>query len=134
MLPFTLGENRNHLVRLRRVFSTGGSLISDAKLQQLYTTMLRCRLLTERARRAHNRNGSASLYAASVGQEAIATGCAIDLRPEDAIACHESIASRVVAGLVKGVPLNAAVAELYADRCTPPSPPKHSSAPRPAWP
>ena len=60
--------------------STGGSLISDAKLKQLYTIMLQCRLLTERARRAHNRNGSASLYAASVGQEAIATGCAIDLR------------------------------------------------------
>jgi Dehydrogenase E1 component len=69
--------------------STGGSLISDAKLKQLYTTMLQCRLLTERARRAHNGN---------------------------AIASHESIASRVVAGLVKRVPLNATVAELYADR------------------
>jgi TPP-dependent pyruvate/acetoin dehydrogenase alpha subunit len=97
------------------VVSTGGSLISDAKLKQLYTTMLQCRLLTERARRAHNRNGSASLYAAAVGQEAIATGCAIDLRPEDAIACHESIASRIIAGLVKRVPLNATVAELYAN-------------------
>ena len=31
--------------------STGGSLISDAKLKQLYTTMVQCRLLTERARR-----------------------------------------------------------------------------------
>lgn len=93
--------------------STGGSLISDAKLKQLYSTMLQCRLLTEGARRAHHRNGSASLYAASVGREAIATGCAIDLRPEDTIASHESIASRVVAGLVKGVPLNATVAELY---------------------
>jgi TPP-dependent pyruvate/acetoin dehydrogenase alpha subunit len=94
--------------------STGGSLISDAKLKQLYTTMLQCRLLTERARRAHSRNGSASLYAASKGQEAVATGCAIDLRPEDSIASHESIASRVVCGMVKGVPLHAAVAELYA--------------------
>jgi pyruvate dehydrogenase E1 component alpha subunit len=91
--------------------SNGGSLISDAKLKQLYTTMLQCRLLTERARRAHSRNGSASLYA--VGQEAIATGCAIDLRPEDTIASHESITSRIIAGLVKCVPLNATVAELY---------------------
>jgi acetoin:2,6-dichlorophenolindophenol oxidoreductase subunit alpha len=95
--------------------STGGSLISDEKLKQLYTTMLQCRLLTERARRAHNRNGSANLYAASVGREAIATGCAIDLRPEDTIASHESIASRVIGGLVKGAPLNATVAELYAN-------------------
>jgi TPP-dependent pyruvate/acetoin dehydrogenase alpha subunit len=95
--------------------STGGSLISDAKLKQLYTTMLQCRLLTERARRAHHRNGSAALYAASVGQEAIATGCAIDLRPEDTVASHESIAGRIIAGRVKGVSLNATVAELYAD-------------------
>jgi TPP-dependent pyruvate/acetoin dehydrogenase alpha subunit len=104
--------------------SNGGSLISDAKLKQLYTTMLQCRLLTERARRAHNRNGSASLYAASMGQEAIATGCAIDLRPEDTIASHESVTSRIIAGLVKGVPLNAIVAELYANDqpSHPPSP------------
>jgi TPP-dependent pyruvate/acetoin dehydrogenase alpha subunit len=95
--------------------STGGSLISDAKLKQLYSTMLQCRLLTERARRAHDRNGSAGLYAASVGQEAIATGCALGLRPEDTIASHESIASRIIAGLVKGVPLQATVAELYAN-------------------
>ena len=108
--------------------STGGSLISDAKLKQLYTIMLQCRLLTERARRAHNRNGSAGLYAASVGQEAIATGCAIDLRAEDAIASHESIASRIIAGLVKGVPLNATVAELYADHVSPiPSTHRHRS-------
>jgi TPP-dependent pyruvate/acetoin dehydrogenase alpha subunit len=95
--------------------STGGSLISDAKLKQLYTTMLHCRLLTERARRAHSRNGSSALYAASVGQEAIAAGCAIDLRPEDTIASHESIASRIIAGLVKRAPLNSTVAELYAN-------------------
>jgi TPP-dependent pyruvate/acetoin dehydrogenase alpha subunit len=94
--------------------STGGSLISDAKLKQLYSTMLQCRLLTERARRAHSRNGSAAFYAASVGQEAIATGCAIDLRPEDTIS-HESITSRIIAGLVKRVPLNATVAELFAN-------------------
>jgi pyruvate dehydrogenase E1 component alpha subunit len=94
--------------------STGGSLISDAKLKQLYSTMLQCRLLTERARRAHSRNGASAFYAASVGQEAIATGCAIDLRPEDTIASHESFTSRIIAGLVKRVPLNATVAELYA--------------------
>ena len=66
--------------------STGGSLISDAKLKQLYATMVQCRLLTERVCRLRGKPRSAGLYAASMGQEAIATGCAIDLQPEDTIA------------------------------------------------
>ena len=35
--------------------ATGGSLIDDAKLKQLYATMLQCRLLTEHARSLRNR-------------------------------------------------------------------------------
>ena len=48
-----------------------------------------------------------------MGQEAIATGCAIDLRPEDTIALapHNSIAS-----LVKGVPLDDVVSQVFAHR------------------
>ena len=90
--------------------ATGGSLIDDAKLKQLYATMLRCRLLTEHARSLRNRPTHV-LYYASLGQEAIATGCAIDLRPQDTIALapHDSIA-----GLVKGVALSDIVAQLYA--------------------
>ena len=90
--------------------STGGSLIDDAKLKQLYATMLRCRLLTERARPLSR---SKTLFDASLGQEAIATGCAIDLRPEDtvAVASHQPIAS-----LVKGVALSDVVAQINARR------------------
>jgi acetoin:2,6-dichlorophenolindophenol oxidoreductase subunit alpha len=90
--------------------ATGGSLIDDAKLKQLYATMLRCRLLTERARPLSR---SKTLFDASLGQEAIATGCAIDLRPEDtvAVASHQSIAS-----LVKGVELSDVVAQIHARR------------------
>jgi len=93
--------------------STGGSLISSAKLKQLYATMVQCRLLTERARALRDQAPSAGLYAASMGQEAIATGCAIDLRSEDTIALapHDSIAS-----LVKGVPLDDIVSQIYASR------------------
>jgi TPP-dependent pyruvate/acetoin dehydrogenase alpha subunit len=89
--------------------STGGSLIDDAKLKQLYATMLQCRLLTEYARSL--RRQRRALYSASLGQEAIATGCAIDLRPQDTIglAPQDSIA-----GLVKGVPLGDLVAQLHA--------------------
>jgi TPP-dependent pyruvate/acetoin dehydrogenase alpha subunit len=96
------------------VVSTGGSLISDVKLKQLYATMVQCRMLTERACRLRGQPRSAALYAASMGQEAIATGCVIDLLPDDTIALspHNSIAS-----LVKGVPLDDIVAQMYA-RCT----------------
>jgi pyruvate dehydrogenase E1 component alpha subunit len=87
--------------------STGGSLIGDAKLKQLYATMLQCRLLTEHGRRIRR---SKSLFDASLGQEAIAVGCAIDLRPQDtvAVASHDSIVS-----LVKGVGLRDVVTQMY---------------------
>ena len=87
----------------------GGSLISDAKLQQLFATMMQCRLLTEFAQRRR----SPGSYSASLGQEAIATGCVIDLQPGDTIALarRDSIAS-----LVKGVPLSDLVAQLHGRR------------------
>jgi pyruvate dehydrogenase E1 component alpha subunit len=85
--------------------STGGSLIDDAKLKQLYATMLQCRLLTE-----HRIRRSKTVFDASLGQEAIAVGCAIDLRPQDtvAVASHDWIVT-----LVKGVGLSDVVAQMY---------------------
>jgi 2-oxoisovalerate dehydrogenase E1 component len=96
---------------------TGGSLISDAKLKQLYATMVQCRLLTERACRLRGQPLLSSFYAASMGQEAIATGCAIDLRPDDTIALapQNSIAA-LVKVLVEGVPLDGIVAQMYQHR------------------
>jgi TPP-dependent pyruvate/acetoin dehydrogenase alpha subunit len=93
--------------------STGGSLISDAKLKQLYATMVHCRLLTERACRLRGQSRPADLYAAAMGQEAIATGCVVDLRPEDTIALA---AQNSIANLVKGVSLDEIVAQMYARR------------------
>jgi TPP-dependent pyruvate/acetoin dehydrogenase alpha subunit len=89
--------------------STGGSLISDTKLKQLYATMLSCRLLTEHARRLDGRRRN--LYSASLGQEAIVTGCAIDLQANDTLitAAHEPIAS-----LAKGAKPKDLIAQLYA--------------------
>jgi pyruvate dehydrogenase E1 component alpha subunit len=93
--------------------STGGSLISHAKLKQLYATMLQCRLLTERASKLRSRPRSAALYADAIGQEALATGFAVDLRPEDTIA----LAPRnSVASLARGVPLGDIVAQIYQRR------------------
>lgn len=89
--------------------SSGSSLISDTKLKQLYATMLQCRLLTEHARRLRGRRHD--LYSASLGQEAIATGCTIDLRSHDTIILA---AQDPIAALVKGVSLTDLVAQLYA--------------------
>jgi TPP-dependent pyruvate/acetoin dehydrogenase alpha subunit len=91
--------------------STGGSLISDAKLKQLYATMLQCRLLAQHARRL--RNPRRALYAASLGQEAIAAGCVIDLEPGDTVALAPG--SSIVA-LVKGAELSELIGQLYAAR------------------
>jgi TPP-dependent pyruvate/acetoin dehydrogenase alpha subunit len=93
--------------------STGGSLISDARLKQLYATMFHCRLLTERASRLRGQPRPADLYAAAMGQEAIATGCVIHLRPEDTIALAPQ---NSIATLVKGVPLDDIAAQMYAHR------------------
>ena len=71
------------------------ALISDNKLQQLYSMMLRCRILDSHAR---NLNGGQSWK----GKEAAVVGAAIDLKPEDAIVFPSNA---TVAGFLKGVPL-----------------------------
>ena len=93
--------------------STGGSLIDDDKLRQFYATMLQCRLLTEYGRRLRR---SKAVLDASLGQEAIVVGCAIDLGPEDtvAVAAHDSIVS-----LVKGVAVTDVVAGMYGRPSSP---------------
>jgi TPP-dependent pyruvate/acetoin dehydrogenase alpha subunit len=91
--------------------STGGSLISDPKLKQLYATMLECRLLAQHARRL--RNPRRALYSASLGQEAIAAGCVIDLEPGDTVVLAPGGS---IGGLVKGAELSELVAQLYAPR------------------
>lgn len=86
--------------------STGGSLISDEKLRQMYACMLQCRMLTEYAQQTH----AGRRYQRSLGQEAIVCGCVIDLRPDDTIvaAAHDSIAQ-----LVRGVPLGELVETMH---------------------
>jgi TPP-dependent pyruvate/acetoin dehydrogenase alpha subunit len=88
---------------------TGGSLISDAKLKQLYATMLECRLLAQHALRL--RNQRRAFYSASLGQEAIAAGCVIDLEPDDTVVLAPGGS---IAGLVKGAELSELMGQLYA--------------------
>jgi TPP-dependent pyruvate/acetoin dehydrogenase alpha subunit len=91
--------------------STGGSLISDAKLKQLYATMLECRLLAQHALRL--RNQRRAFYSASLGQEAMAAGCVIDLGPGDTVVLAPGGS---IAGLVKGAELSELMGQLYAPR------------------
>ena len=114
--------------------STGGSLISDAKLKQLYTTMLQCRLLTERARRAHHRNGSASPLRGFCG----AGSHRYRLRHRSAAGGHHRLPRidhqpdhrRV--GQARSVERDALLSSMRP--AYPPPLPKRSSAPLPAWP
>jgi TPP-dependent pyruvate/acetoin dehydrogenase alpha subunit len=97
--------------------STGGSLISNAKLQQMYAAMLQCRLLSDRARRLRTSNAAAKMLAACAGHEAIAVGCAIDLDSTDTITLvpHDATAGLGVARLLNGAAMSDLVGQMYAN-------------------
>lgn len=98
-------------------------LISDDKLKQIYSTMVKCRLLEERARTLKKQARFKGNYYAAVGQEAVAVGAGIDLRPEDTVApSHRDF----ILNFIKGVPLEIMFSQLYG-RVT--SPDKGRSSP-----
>jgi len=79
----------------------GFSLISDEKLFALYASMLRCRMIEERAALFRQQIGSPSNEAA-VGQEASIVAVGIDLLAEDTVV---SAQGDLTAAFIKGVPL-----------------------------
>lgn len=96
--------------------NNGAAPISDDKLKQLYITMVKCRMLEERARLLFKQGKFAGNYYAAVGQEATEVGCAIDLRQEDCVApSHRDF----IANLIKGTPLNLMMAQLFARQDSP---------------
>jgi TPP-dependent pyruvate/acetoin dehydrogenase alpha subunit len=89
----------------------GFSLISDEKLLQLYSTMLKCRMMEERARILFKQSKFSGNYYAAVGQEAAAVGTAIDLLPGDTIGpSHRDF----ITNFIKGAPLHKLMCQLYA--------------------
>jgi TPP-dependent pyruvate/acetoin dehydrogenase alpha subunit len=78
------------------------SLISDAKLRQLYATMLKCRAIREQVSHSFARMKSADEVKPARLPEATVVGTTIDLRPEDWVSPSEG---DFAAALVKGVPL-----------------------------
>jgi len=81
-------------------------LISDAKLKQLYSTMLQCRLLEERAHEMRAGKGKAAPFP---GAEATIAGTLLDLRRDDwLLPLHNDLLAR----FVKGMPLASIFSEL----------------------
>lgn len=76
-----------------------GSLISDARLLELYAAMLRCRMLRDRIRRLAARS---KLRTCASCSEAVAAATVIGLWAQDAVI---SSAPHLCAALLKGVPL-----------------------------
>lgn len=81
------------------------SLISDAKLQQMYAMMLKCRMVESHTR-------SQSKGSAWKSKEAVGVGVAIDLRPEDTIVFSSNAA---VASLLKGAALRSIFQQIKRD-------------------
>jgi TPP-dependent pyruvate/acetoin dehydrogenase alpha subunit len=101
---------------VRAPMTNGASPIGEEKLKQLYATMLKCRMLEEKARLLFKQGKFAGNYYAAVGQEATEVGCAIDLKPEDTVApSHRDF----IANFIKGTPLNLMYAQLYARSASP---------------
>jgi TPP-dependent pyruvate/acetoin dehydrogenase alpha subunit len=89
----------------------GFSLISNEKLLQLYTSMVKCRMIEERAKALIERGKLTGNEIAAAGREAAAVGVAIDLRPEDAVA-HSN--REFIVDFIKGLPLDRIIRGLLA--------------------
>ena len=99
-----------------RVRADGGPRLSEETLRRLYTYMLKCRMVEERARLLFRQGKFAGNYYAAVGQEATEVGATIDLLPEDTVApSHRNF----VTNIMKGTPLKFMYAQLYARKTSP---------------
>ena len=82
------------------------SLISDDRLIGIYTAMLKCRMLRERAGKL---GGRAKLRTLALGSEAVAAAALIGLKPGDLFVSAEL---HLFAAVLKGVPIQSIVRTL----------------------
>ncbi len=100
----------------RTYSGNGSSPLNDQTLKRLYSYMLKCRMVEERARLLFKQGKFAGNYYAAVGQEATEVGATIDLEPGDYVApSHRNF----VTNIMKGTPLNLMYAQLYARKSSP---------------
>ena len=86
------------------------SLITNEKLLQLYTAMVKCRILEERAQTLFEQGKFAGNSVDGAGQEAATVGVTIDLGPEDTIA---PLYGDLISGFVTGEPLSKVFGRLF---------------------
>lgn len=96
----TTESNNQGAANAVSVPQNGFSLISNEKLQQLYSTMVKCRRMAERLRALAMQN-SLPWTGDPTGNEAVLVGAGIDLRPEDT--CCGS-GSGLLTALMQGTP------------------------------
>jgi pyruvate dehydrogenase E1 component alpha subunit len=84
-------------------------LLSSGKLKQLYSGMLRCRLLEERAQKLPDQGNFNRAHQMRIGGEAAEVGALFDLQPKDCVFCGRR---DMVAGFVRGAPLADVLARL----------------------
>lgn len=102
--------------RPRAAENGGAPRLSEDILKRLYSYMLKCRMVEERARLLFRQGKFAGNYYAAVGQEATEVGATIDLLPEDTVApSHRNF----VTNIMKGTPLKFMYAQLYARKSSP---------------
>ena len=94
----------------------GAAPLSQEVLRKLYSYMLKCRMVEEKARVLFKQGRFSGNYYAAVGQEATEVGCTLDLEPGDTIApSHRDFISNIM----KGTPLKLMYAQLYARKTSP---------------
>jgi pyruvate dehydrogenase E1 component alpha subunit len=86
------------------------SLISDDRLIQLYSAMLKCRILEERISTLFKQSRVIGGNRFAAGREAAVTGAVIDLLPEDTLSLSTL---DLGASFIKGVPLDRLFRQLF---------------------
>jgi TPP-dependent pyruvate/acetoin dehydrogenase alpha subunit len=86
----------------------GFSLISSEKLLEIYTSLIKCRMIVERANALLEQRGRGNRISI-VGQEAVATGIALALQPKDILV---SSRQSILAGFIRGISLKKTIAAL----------------------
>jgi TPP-dependent pyruvate/acetoin dehydrogenase alpha subunit len=103
--PHTRGVSKHKLVATparREKPGSGSKLLGPKKLKQLYSTMLRCRMVQEKAHSLCNQGNPTRNRLDAEGLEAVEVGALIDLLPKDCISCGRGELS---AGYIRGTPL-----------------------------
>lgn len=90
----------------------GFSLIPNEKLIQIYSTMVKCCLLVERAGAISKRPKAASASTAASGSEAVVVGVAIDLKSRDAVV---SSSRGALADFARGATLSKTLRKLRSE-------------------